>query len=820
MIAPDGSPAVLPWPPRPPRRVAGIPVGLLVCWQAALLLALVAIGQPTGHVVGLGIGAAALVAVTGTRPRGRWMHEWAGLWVRYLLRTHSLSAPGQPAAELALLDLAARVEAVRDLEIEEQAVAVILHAHGATAVLELKPGEHPGSLAGLPLTVAPPCEQDAPVVSVQLLLHTVQMGSLRAWLAVQVRREAEYTSEELQGALVSAVRRLRRRLRSEGVAARPLGQDRLREALHTLTRMDLTGPSGAAAVGTEQWRIWWTRDVPQECLAVRCWSGTPDPPAAGLLAALVSADTPQTTAIAAQRLRLQVAHGALRAGDEVLAVEVMVRVAERDRVALAAAVRRLCERLGAAGAVVERLDGRQLPGLAATLPTGGFLSGYAPSADAFARPPRASRPPPAAPVEPATPVPPVILAPPPVAVPAPTPALPAVPVPVPAPVGTSTHTAPVGLASTSLPPPVPSVPAPEPRPAPVLVEVPTAPVQLSPSLPVQVATAQAYLPQAAPALAGGESAAPASARGRAQVPSPPSPGHKRAQVPGSPVPAEPARGHAPVLTDQPRPAASDMPTALPGAATPPAPPEPPPAMPDPRGAVRAYGASLLTADSARRAYLEELVALVRTPHRSPQLVSVLAGGPGLGASTTAAGLARTLATVRDDYTALLSIDTGPVNSSKLLVVCRDHAFTVVDLGAHTGEETPQALALSTRIVVVASADRRATPVTRLTLDRVSQVNPSLVAGAVIVVVCKNDRQYRRVLRELGNDPTPQALQIIPIPPDPALRAVTDVNLAKLRAPAKEAYLRLAATLASPRPVPGDGGPHVAGQPPYNASFHL
>jgi hypothetical protein len=819
MSAPDGSPAVLPWPPRPPRRVAGIPVGLLVCWQAALLLALVAIGRPTGHVVGFGIGAAALVAVTGTRPRGRWMHEWAGLWVRYLLRTQSLSAPRQPAAELALLDLAARVEAVRDVEIEEQEVAVILHAHGATAVLELETGQHPGSLAGLPLTVAPRCEQDAPVVSVQLLLHTVQMGSLRAWLAVQVRREAEYASEELQCALVSAVRRLRRRLRSEGVAALTLDQDRLREALHTLTRMDLAGPSGAAAVGTEQWRIWWTREVPQECLAVRCWPGTPAPPAAGLLAALVSADTPQTTAVAAQRLRLQVAHGTLRAGDEVLAVEVMVRVAERDRVALAAAVRRLCERLAAAGAVVERLDGRQLPGLAATLPIGGFLSGYAPSAEAFARPPRARRPIPAAPVEPATPVPPVVPVPPPVAVPAPTLAPPTVPVP--APVRPSIHTAPVRLASTSLPPPVPSVPAPEPRPAPALVEVPTAPVQLSPSLPVQVATAQVYLPQPAPALAGGESAAPTSVRGKAQVPSPPSPGHGRAQVPGPPVPAEPARGHAPVLTDQPRPAASDMPTALPGAATPPAPPEPPPppAMPDPHGAVRAYGASLLTADSARRAYVDELVALARTPSNSPRLVSVLAGQPGLGASTTAAGLARTLATIRDDYTALLSIDTGPVSNSKILAVSRDHAFTVVDLGAHSGEETPQALALSTRIVVVASAERRATPVTRLTLDRVNQVNPALVAGAVIAVVCKNDRQYRRVIRELGNDPTPQALQIIPIPPDPALRAVTDVNLAKLRAPTKEAYLRLAATLASPRPVPGDGGPHVARQPPYNASFH-
>lgn len=257
-----------------------------------------------------------------------------------------------------------------------------------------------------------------------------------------------------------------------------------------------------------------------------------------------------------------------------------------------------------------------------------------------------------------------------------------------------------------------------------------------------------------------------------------------------------------------------MPTALLGAAAPPPPPDP-----MTHGAVRAYGASLFTAESPRRSYVERLVTLARTAHQSPQLVSVLAGEPGLGASTTAAGLARTLATVRDDYTALLSVDTGPVDNSKLLAVCREHAFTVVDLGAHTGEETPQALALSTRVVVVASADRHATPVTRLTLDRIHQVNPSLVAGAAIVVVCRNTRQYRRVIRELSGDLTPQAGQIIAIPPDPALSPIENVNLARLREPTKEAYLRLAATLACPQPVGAGAAPHAAGPAPYNPSLH-
>jgi hypothetical protein len=268
-----------------------------------------------------------------------------------------------------------------------------------------------------------------------------------------------------------------------------------------------------------------------------------------------------------------------------------------------------------------------------------------------------------------------------------------------------------------------------------------------------------------------------------------------------------------------------MPTMLLGIATAPATapaiasPAAAPAGPNLDRAVRAYGASLFTAGAAQRAYVEHLVAMARTPHQAPQLVSVLAGRPRLGASATAAGLALTLASVREDYTALLSVDTGPVSNSKILAVCRDHAFTVVDLGDHTGEATPQALALSTRVVVVASADRRTTPLTKVTLDRIHQVNPPLVTDAVIVVVCRNDRQYRRVIRELGGDLSPQASQIIPIPPDPALRTMEAMDLGRLRQPTREAYLRLAATLAGARAPTRGGTPHTAGPPTYNASLH-
>jgi MinD-like ATPase involved in chromosome partitioning or flagellar assembly len=208
-----------------------------------------------------------------------------------------------------------------------------------------------------------------------------------------------------------------------------------------------------------------------------------------------------------------------------------------------------------------------------------------------------------------------------------------------------------------------------------------------------------------------------------------------------------------------------------------------------------------------------MITLVRTPHRSAQVVAVLAAGSGLGTSTTAAGMARILATVRDDYTALLSAATGRVNATSIQEVSRGHAYVVVDLGAHAGEVTPQALSVSTRVVVVTGADEHDDAATHTILGRIHQVKPVLVAGAVIAVVCKSGRQYRRVVKKLSEDRTPQATQIIPIPADPALRAMDELDLTRLAQATREAYLRLAAAVATPRPAAAGGPPAAVPVPP-------
>lgn len=262
-------PAMLPWPPRPPRRVAGLPVGLLICWQAALLLGLVAIGRPAGMVVGLGLAAALVVAVTGFQPGGRWIHEWLVLWLRYQLRGGAPAA-GQPP-EQALLDLAAGVEAVDEVAVEDREVALISHRRGYTAVLELDPGDPAADLRELPVLLAPLPDPEAPAITVQLLARPGGPGQpAREWLAVQARRDPGHTPEELRGALVSALRRLRRRLRPEGRQAVALDRAGLLAALRTLSWLEVAGPTAA---GAERWDTWWTGGVPQQSLAVRSWPG-------------------------------------------------------------------------------------------------------------------------------------------------------------------------------------------------------------------------------------------------------------------------------------------------------------------------------------------------------------------------------------------------------------------------------------------------------------------------------------------------------------------------------------------------------------------
>ena len=637
-------PPVLVWPPRPRPRIAGVAVGQIVTWQAATLLALVATGRPAGPAFLLGIVAVAVVVATAWRSDGRWAHEWVWLWLCLRARRHRGRSGRHLPPDLAVLAIAGRTEAVRDVEIDGRGVAMIGHAHGWTAVLEFAADGVPGAAPWLPFTLAPPADSDTPPATAQLIVHTVPVGTgrtyARTWLAVQVRRDGGHSDGQLRAALAGALRRVLRQLRRDGLDARALDRAGLRNALASLTRLELAGPAasrttGAFGVGTEQWRAWWTGTVPQACVRIRSWPGLPAPPGPELFHALLDPRPVQTVSIASRRLRSPVARDVPRAGEDALAGEVVVRLAERDPARLEAAVRHLCDRLTATGAWVERLDGRHLPGLAATLPLGGFL----PIGGAGCAPDRS---------------------------------------------GSTTPTA----------------------------------------------------------------------RQRRAAPRPPTP-------PNRPPSPRPGHGVARIAA---------LPTEL-----------------------------------------DRLAARARIPPREAQVVSFIAARGGAGSTTTATGVALTMATLRPDHTALLDAHAATATHLTAAIhdLRQDHAFVLVDLGTAGGDLAGQAVAASTRIVVVTGADRPGARATRLGLDLIQRVRPGLLADAVVAVVCRSPRQYRRVLRRLDGDTSSEAARIIPVPFEPACQVTQHLDLTRLLAPTRQAYLRVAAALADAPPAAAVGRTAVA-----------
>jgi MinD-like ATPase involved in chromosome partitioning or flagellar assembly len=283
------------------------------------------------------------------------------------------------------------------------------------------------------------------------------------------------------------------------------------------------------------------------------------------------------------------------------------------------------------------------------------------------------------------------------------------------------------------------------------------------------------------------------------------------------------------------------------------PTEPAPAPTGTRRAVSAFGAGLFTARAAQRIQDEQdLVARVRAPQRERQVVAFVAGKGGVGTTTTAAGVALAMATLRDDSVALIDAQAGtdslqrwlsdslasgppglghtpdeptpyvplqlsngldivdgapwqaPTAPADLSATIGDlrqaHGFTLIDLGNDVGSTAHHMLAVSTRVVVVTAADRHAARATQLILSRIHQVQPARLADAVVAVVCLVRGQYRRVLRELRSDLGTHASLVVPVPYEPVLSATDHFDLSRLHAQSREAYLRIAAALAGPHGV--------------------
>lgn len=366
----------------------GVRGGQIVVTQVAVALLVAALDRDALVSAGAALVAVLVLPVAWVRVRGRWLFEWLGIAAGHLTRRRVLPPTAAPAA---VLTLVAPDTAVRTAELAGDPAAVLDDPDGLTALLELAdPGGPLGDGARMlpsPASLLPPAGPDTPPLRIQLLFSASSApapsagGSTVATsyrqltegrvpareqvvLAVRVLRVDGWSDEDLRRSLSGAVRKMVRRLGP--VTARPLGVDAALRVLGELAHHDDGQPA------RESWQTVRLGGLSQATFGLRRW---PAPGVEGgrqLVPRLLGLPTTATT--------VALCAGPRDAGPHLVPVELSVRLAAGpgDLPVAEQALRRL---VGGLGGEVRRLDGHQLPGLAATLPLARAGAGAALPAD-------------------------------------------------------------------------------------------------------------------------------------------------------------------------------------------------------------------------------------------------------------------------------------------------------------------------------------------------------------------------------------------------------------------------------------------------------
>ncbi|MEJ7772094.1 MAG: type VII secretion protein EccE [Geodermatophilaceae bacterium] len=402
---------VIPTKPVPSRHTVsllGIRAGQVVSWELAVIAVALVYRERLSILIPVAVAAVLLVALTTIRRHEHWLYQWLGRWLRFRSRRRRQKMPTPEAGssdEVATTLLAAVVRGadIVPVEIDEVQVALISHAGGLTAVLDVTapdaghvvepsqilpplPGLLPSAEVGEPVITAQIIIQSIPApnflgladsaaISYRELAGGVVPATRGCWLAMQAQHVAEeYTATELQESLIRAVRRVQRRLRKAGLRARLLNRDEIATELLNLARVDLghstsSGNSPAKKLDTpavqESWRCWSAGPQVHTTFRLLDWPDLADAEGRELLDRLVHTPTLATTVTVAARRSLP---------SEDLELEAAIRVTLPDGQAVAAATNHIREIVSAVGGRVERADGEHVFGVAATLPLGGFLS--------------------------------------------------------------------------------------------------------------------------------------------------------------------------------------------------------------------------------------------------------------------------------------------------------------------------------------------------------------------------------------------------------------------------------------------------------------
>ncbi|SHN03482.1 type VII secretion protein EccE [Cryptosporangium aurantiacum] len=394
-----------------PGHVGPVHIGQIACWQGVAAGLIAAIGRDPLVLLGAGLLATAVLAVTAVRVDGRWAYEWIGLAGRYSYRRRRWPATPDPAhgrsldlangrtagtatgagsgAEPGILAAVSPGARIGELDLDTSiAIGVVTHEAGLTAVLEVESTVDGSVTLPSPLALLPMAEAGESPITAQALIEVVPapvdttLGTdveqsyrslhptppparRHGWIALQATRTADGAGtggQELGTVLTSAIRRTRRRLEKAGFTTRVLDRDELADTLDELgaDRPDPTNgapPSGAMA---EEWAHWRTPTCAQTTLAVVNW---PDPSigSAAFERLADAAGVPTVLALG------------IRRADQGVDVQAALRLTSATRHDVDRAVHEVRACAAATGLRLRRLDGEQAHGVAATLPLGGFL---------------------------------------------------------------------------------------------------------------------------------------------------------------------------------------------------------------------------------------------------------------------------------------------------------------------------------------------------------------------------------------------------------------------------------------------------------------
>lgn len=395
-----------------------MPVTNLVLLEVGLAVGLLLLAIDDSLLyVGIGVAAVALILAF-LRWSGQWFTQWAGLTVRYVLRTHDrISTPPAPTNIESLAAEAdadrvigpddARVSllrvAVPDLVVaqgkdhEHQTVGLAWHDGTWTAVLLVEPTpaliSQAGSAPSLPLSALAPCLEDRGVVldSIQMTWHCYPgsaalptdspalssymevLGPLPAaarrttWVSIRLDPKRCPTAIRERGggvvgahrALIGALSRVRNALESRGVPTRPLDPDELLRA--GVSAAELTGVAGSNTRVKlhERWAGVTAAGIGHASYAITGW---PKGKIGGNLNALTSVRALSATVAMSISPAQETGEVGLRG---------VVRISARNPRELEAADQRLTSISGRLGVVLTPLRGKQAAGFAATLPMGG-----------------------------------------------------------------------------------------------------------------------------------------------------------------------------------------------------------------------------------------------------------------------------------------------------------------------------------------------------------------------------------------------------------------------------------------------------------------